>query len=87
MINLTDYVTSDTPEYEFCKAPKALFRLPELKKLSGNAKLLYIAILDRLSLSIKNGWRDEEGKVYVYFSLEDVCDEIFCSASTAVRLF
>ena len=87
MINLTDYVTSDTPDYEFCKAPKALFRLPELKKLSGNAKLLYIAILDRLSLSIKNGWRDEEGKVYVYFSLEDVCDEIFCSASTAVRLF
>ena len=36
--------------------------------LSIDAKLLYAIFLDRVSLSIKNGWVDENGRVFIYYS-------------------
>ncbi len=81
------YTSSDTPDYEFCKTPKALFKSKELKKLSDGAKLLYISILNRLTLSMKNGIEDEQGRTIVYYSLEDVCEDLGCSRTKAVKLF
>ncbi len=81
------YTQSDTFEFEYCVAPKALFKSDKFRKISDGAKLLYIAILNRLTLSAKNGWHDEEGRVYVYYSLEDVCYELACSRTKAVKLF
>ena len=81
------YTSSDTFDFEYCITPKALFKSDKFIKLSDGAKLLYVAILNRLTLSIKNGWQDEEGRVYIYYSLEEVCKSLGCSLSKAVRLF
>ena len=41
-------------------------------ELSADAKLLYAFFLDRVSLSIKNGWIDDKGRVFIYYSVKRV---------------
>ena len=48
--------------------PKVLFEDPAYKKLSDGGKLLYCVLLNRMGLSKKNEWRDENGKVYIYYT-------------------
>lgn len=87
---MTEYkylTASDVPKSGFYKIPKGLFKHPKFRKLSDGAKLLYIAIANRYSLSLKNGYKDDSGRVYVYYSIETVCEELGCSASKAVRIF
>ena len=45
--------------------PKILFRDIKFKNLSTDAKTLYGILLDRMGLSVKNGWLDEQGRVYI----------------------
>ena len=68
--------------YTFYRIPKALFSDPYFKKLSCEAKVLYGLLLDRMSLSVKNKWFDEQGRVYILFKVEDGC----CK-QTAIKLF
>lgn len=58
--------------FTFYRIPKLLFTEPMFKGLSSEAKILYGLLLDRMSLSIKNGWFDEEGRAYIYFAIEDM---------------
>ena len=58
--------------------PKVLFTNTQFKSLSCEAKLLYGLLLDRMQLSIKNRWLDEEGKVYIYFSQEQISGMMGC---------
>ena len=58
--------------------PKVLLTNAQFKNLSCEAKLLYGLLLDRMQLSIKNRWLDEEGKVYIYFSQEQISGMMGC---------
>ena len=62
----------------FYRVPKVLFTNTQFKSLSCEAKLLYGLLLDRMQLSIKNRWLDEEGKVYIYFSQEQISGMMGC---------
>ena len=73
-------------QYTFYRLPKALITDSYFKHLSTDAKLLYGLMLDRLSLSVKNNWIDEENKVYIYFTLEDICELLNCKTDKAVKL-
>ena len=44
-------------------------------------------MLDRMSLSLRNGWLDDQGRVYIYFTLEDAIDLIGCGHNKMVRIF
>ena len=63
----------EAEQYAFYRIPKMLMKDPHFAMVSMEAKLLYGMMLDRLDLSAKNGWRDEEGRVYFYFTIEDIC--------------
>lgn len=52
--------------------------------LSQTARLIYGLILNRMSLSEKNHWVDENGEVYVFFPVEELAQQIHRS-STAVK--
>lgn len=52
----------EADRYSFYRVPKALVKADLFQKMSGDAKLLYAVLLDRMSLSIKNGWQDKHGK-------------------------
>ena len=51
-----------------------LFTDRRYKSVSMEAKVLYGLLLDRMNLSIRNGWLDEDGRVYIFFTLEDAIE-------------
>lgn len=83
----TNYLTEIKDLTQYIKVPLALFREKKLKKLSDTAKLLYVALLSRLSLSEKNNWRDENGRLYVFYTLQNAMEELSCCMETAVKIF
>lgn len=76
----------EAEQYTFYRVPKLLFDDPRLRKLSTDAKLLYGLMLDRMSLSVKNGWYDEDGRVFIYFSVEQIMAQLGCGNSKCSRL-
>lgn len=77
----------DAERYAFFRIPKIIMTEPYFDTMSTDAKMLYGLMLDRLSLSRENGWVDEDERVYIYFTIEDVCDTLHCKADKAVKLF
>ena len=76
----------EADRYSFYRVPKALVKADLFQKMSGDAKLLYAVLLDRMSLSIKNGWQDKDGKIYIFCTIEEVMDSIHCARQKAVKL-
>ena len=72
--------------YSFYRIPKILFTDKIFKVLSCEAKVLYGLMLDRMSLSIKNKWFDEQGRVYSIFTVQDVREHMGCCRQTAINL-
>ena len=65
-----DYFYGQAGElFSFFRIPKALFQEQRFQNLSTDAKILYGILLDRMSLSAKNGWRDEQGRVYIIYTV------------------
>ena len=61
-----DYFYGQSGEmFSYFRVPKILFRDIRFKDLSTDAKTLYGILLDRMSLSVKNGWLDGQGRVYI----------------------
>ena len=86
-VMLSDYIYSDTvSQVAFFKIPHQLIDDPKFKQLSIAAKLLYGLLLDRMSLSAQNGWHDNTGRVYIYYTVNDVCQDIGCGRNKAMRL-
>ena len=57
------YYGKEAEQFNFYRIPKLLFTDSRFSKVSIEAKVLYGLMLDRMSLSIKNGWVDEENRV------------------------
>lgn len=43
--------------------------------LSETARLIYILLLDRARLSLKNDWVDEQGKAYVFYPIRELAED------------
>jgi len=70
----------------FCLFPKKLLTDDKYKNISTDAKLLYTLMLDRVSLSAKNDWVDNNGCVYIYFTLEEVQNTLNCGRNKGVKI-
>ena len=55
-------------QFAFYRIPKVLFTDPAFRGISTDAKVLYGLLLDRMSLSARNDWLDEQGRVYIVFT-------------------
>lgn len=55
--------------------------------MSTDAKTLYGILLDRMGLSVKNGWLDEQGRVYIIFPVQEVMDALGYADNKATKLF
>ena len=86
-IILSDYFYGDESEQfiYFC-IPRLLITSPRLKHLSTDAKLLYGMLLGLMSLSAKNNWYDEDGRVYIYYTVEEICVDMNCGRNKAMKL-
>ena len=86
-IMLYDYFYGDEEEqFIYFRIPRLLITSPRFKNLSTDAKLLYGMMLDRMSLSAKNEWYDDDGRVYIYFTVEEISEEMNCGRDKAMKL-
>ena len=82
-----DYFYGQTGElFSFYRIPKALFQEQRFQSLSTDAKTLYGILLDRMSLSVKNGWLDKQDRVFILFTIEDVKRALCCADNKATKL-
>ena len=85
-LELDYYYGNEAEQYSFYRIPKVLFTDSRFKGVSVEAKVLYGLLLDRMSLSVKNGWLDGEGRVYIIFTIADVMETLVCAEQKANRL-
>lgn len=86
-LNLDYFYGSEAEQFSFYRLPKMLFTDDRFSNVSAEAKILYGLLLDRMSLSIRNGWVDEENRVYIYFKLNDVMDMLKIGKDKCIKLF
>lgn len=66
---MLDYFYGQSGElFAYFRIPKALFQDSRFRQLSTDARTLYGILLDRMSLSAKNSWVDEHGRVYIIYT-------------------
>lgn len=66
------YYGSEAEQFTFYRIPKMLFKDKTFSKLSTDAKVLYGLMLDRMGLSMKNKWVDDNNRVYIIFTVDDM---------------
>ena len=82
------YKSNEVLENKFYQIPQELFVNSLYKnKLNSDSKILYSFLLDRLSLSQKNHWFDELGRVYLIFTREEVQNKLCLSEKTVTKAF
>ena len=85
---MLDYFYGQSGElFSYFRIPKALFHDCRFRQLSTDARTLYGILLDRMSLSVKNGWLDEQGRVYIIYTVREVQESLCCAEHKAVKLF
>lgn len=85
-IKFNYYYGKESEQFSFFRIPKLLFTDEAFKDLSSDAKVLYGILLDRMSLSMKNNWIDEENKVYIIFTIEEIANIMCCATQKATKI-
>lgn len=80
------YYGIEAEQFSFYRVPRLLIKDIRFRDLSCEAKLLYGLMLDRLSLSMKNGWLDDEDRAYIYYTLENIVEDLGCSTGKCVKI-
>ena len=80
------YYGIEAEQFSFYRVPRLLIKDERFKGLSSDAKLLYGLMLDRMSLSMKNGWLDEENRAYIIYTLDTVMEDLGCAKATCVKI-
>lgn len=82
------YCAEESFQFCFYQIPKELFTNKYYKgKLSSDAIILYSLLLDRLSVSIKNKWIDENGLIYLILTRKEAGEKLNISDKTTTKAF
>ena len=80
------YYGIQAEQFSFYRVPRILIKDTKFKKLSSDAKLLYGLMLDRMSLSMKNGWLDDENRAYIIYTIDSIMEDLGCAKATCVKI-
>ena len=69
----------ESERYHFLIVPKLLMKDARFSHVSSEAKLMYGLLLDRNALSQKNGWLDEQNRVYIIYTIEEMRRDLGCA--------
>lgn len=84
-MEFTYYYADQTEQFQFVMIPRALISGKEFEELSYAAKLIYGLLRDKISLSRKNGWVDEENRVYIIYTVKQIMEEMSLSEKLAIK--
>ena len=82
-LDLNYFYGQESDQFNFIRIPKPLLYDPMYKDVRLEEVLTYSMLLDRMRLSMKNGWFDELGRAYVYCSIETVMEYASCGKNKA----
>lgn len=71
----------------FYQIPKSLFGNPNYKGLLPEAKLVYAFLRDRMELSRKNGWVNEQDDIYFLFARKNIAELLEMSLPSITKCF
>ena len=80
------YYGVEAEQFSFYRVPRLLIKDERFRGLSSDAKLLYGLMLDRMSLSMKNGWLDDENRAYIIYAVENIMEDLGCSKPTCTKV-
>lgn len=80
------YYGKESSQFSFYRIPRQLITGMEFRHLTTDAKLLYGLLLDRMGLSARNGWYDSQGRVFIYYTLAEIQEDLVCGHEKAVKL-
>ena len=80
------FYKSESEQFAFYRIPKLLFTDSRYAGISVEAKVLYGLMLDRMSLSVRNNWVDDDNRVYIYFTLEEITEYLSIGKDKGVKL-
>ena len=86
MSNSEYFCGTEAERFSFFRIPRALMKDARFRDLSTDAKLLYGLMLDRMSLSRRSGWLDEQNRVFIYFTLDEIQEVLACGHNKATHL-
>ena len=84
--NYDYYYGAESNQFSFYRIPRQLIVGAKFKQLSVDSKLLYGLLLDRMELLAKNGWYDDTGRVYIYYTLNEIQENLNCGHDKATKL-
>jgi hypothetical protein len=79
------YYGKEAEQFSFYRIPRLLIKDERFKRLSSDAKLLYGLMLDRMSLSMANGWFDAENRAYIIYTVDAIMEDLGCARATCVK--
>ena len=85
ILQLDYYYGIEAEQFSFYRVPRLLIKDERFKKLSSDAKLFYGLMLDRMSLSIKNEWLDEDNRAYIIYTIDSIMEDLGCGKEKAVK--
>ena len=80
------YYGIEADQFSFYRVPRLLIKDERFKGLSSDAKLLYGLMLDRMSLSMKNGWLDDENRAYIVYTVDAIMEDLGCGKDKAIKV-
>lgn len=75
-MNFEYYYGTQADQFSFIRIPRILLLDEAFSALSLSAKVLYSVLLDRMGLSMKNKWLDEENKVYIIYQITEIQSDL-----------
>lgn len=86
ILQLDYYYGIEAEQFSFYRVQRLLIKDERFKKLSSDAKLLYGLMLDRMSLSMKNEWFDDENRAYIIYTIDSIMEDLGCAKEKAVKV-
>ena len=83
-MNFEYYYDTQADQFSFIRIPRILLLDEAFSTLSLSAKVLYSVLLDRMGLSMKNKWLDEENKVYIIYQITEIQSDLGFSKKKAM---
>lgn len=80
------YYGIEAEQFSFYRVPRLLIKDERFKELSSDAKLLYGLMLDRMSLSMKNGWVDAENRAYIHYTIDNIMEDLGCGREKSIKV-
>lgn len=86
MMRFDYYYGIEAEQFSFYRVPRLLIKDERFKELSSDAKLLYGLMLDRMSLSMKNVWFDDENRAYIHYTIDNIMEDLGCAKEKCVKV-